>query len=463
MLKDMTQGSPTRLILSFSIPMFIGSIFQQMYNMVDSIVVGRYVGPNALAAVGTSFPIIFLLVSLVLGLTMGSGVVISQYFGAKDNDKVRRAVSTALSFQLFCALIMGVIGILLSRPLLRLLNTPASILADSAAYMQIFFGGIIFMFAYNALAGILRSLGDSRTPLYFLIISSIINIALDIYFVASLGWGVKGVAWATLIAQGVSSILCIAYIYKRVPMLQFTRQQFVFDYDIFKTMVRIGLPSSVQQSLASVGMMAVQALVNSFGPVTMAAYTAAGRMDSFAMMPIMNFGMAVATYTGQNIGANRLDRVSQGLRSTLAMVVACCLVVSVLVFTMGPQMIQIFVSASEAEVITRGVDYMKTISIFYAVFGAMMVLNGVLRGAGDAMIPMFTTIVSLIVRVSCAYWLVNTSLSYRGIWWSIPIGWVVATLVPTYRYVSGGWKAKAVVRQQMFAEPKPTVAAGTSN
>lgn len=463
MLKDMTQGSPTRLILTFSVPMFIGSIFQQMYNMVDSIVVGRYVGPNALAAVGTSFPIIFLLVSLILGLTMGSGVVISQYFGAKDTVKVRRAVSTALSFQLVCAFVMGLVGILLSRPLLRLLNTPELILADSAAYMQIFFGGMLFMFAYNAIASILRSLGDSRTPLYFLIISSLLNIVLDIYFVASLGWGVRGVAWATLISQAVSSVLCVIYIYRRVPMLQFTKEQFVFDYDIFKTMVRIGVPSSIQQSLASVGMMAVQALVNSFGPVTMAAYTAAGRMDSFAMMPIMNFGMAVSTYTGQNIGARRLDRVSQGLRSTLAMVVACCLVVSVLVFTMGPQMIQIFVTASQAEVITRGVDYMRTISIFYAVFGAMMVLNGVLRGAGDAMIPMLTTSVSLIVRVTSAYWLVNTSLSYRGIWWSIPIGWVVATMVPAYRYISGGWKAKALVHQQMFKQPEPTVAAGTSN
>ncbi|MDP3486488.1 MAG: MATE family efflux transporter, partial [Bacillota bacterium] len=458
MVKDMTQGSAAKLILTFSLPMLVGNIFQQMYNMVDSIVVGRFVGPNALAAVGTSFPIIFLLISLVLGLTMGSGVVISQFFGAKQTDKVRRAVSTALSFQLVFALIMSMLGLVLSRPLLLLLRTPPEIITESVAYMQIFFGGLIFMFAYNAFAGILRSLGDSKTPLYFLMISSLINIGLDIYFVAGLGWGVRGVALATLIAQGFSSVLCLVYVYKRVPLLRFTRAEWVFDMDIFKTMLRIGIPSSIQQTVASIGMMAMQALVNSFGSVTIAAYTAASRMDSFAMMPIMTLGMAVSTFTGQNIGANRLDRVRSGLWATTGLVVVSCILVSILVFTVGPQMIQVFITAEETEVIARGVEYLQTVSIFYVVFGIMVIFNGVLRGAGDAMVPMVTTIVALITRVSVGYWLVTIpSISYRGIWWAIPAGWVVGTIIPTVRYFSGAWKAKAVVRQQMFAEANPAV------
>jgi len=453
MVKDMTQGSPTKLILAFSLPMLLGNVFQQLYNMVDSIIVGRFEGSNALAAVGTSFPIIFLLVSLIFGLTMGSGVVISQFYGAGQEDKVRRAVSTALSFQMVAALVMSVVGLLLSRPLLVLLRTPPEIIDKSAAYMQIFFGGLIFMFAYNAFAGILRSLGDSRTPLYFLIISSLINVGLDYYFVASLGWGVAGVAWATMIAQGVSAILCIVYVYKRVPLLALKRSEWVFDMEIFKNMLRIGIPSSIQQTVASLGMMAVQGLVNSFGSVTMAAYTAASRMDSFAMMPIQNLAMAAATFTGQNVGAGKLDRVRSGLWSTLGMVVASCLLVSLLVFILGPQMIQLFIDAEETVVISRGVEYMQTVSIFYAIFGVMIVLNSVLRGAGDSMIPMFTTITALIVRVTVAYWLTSIpTISYRGIWWSIPAGWVVGSIVPAVRYLSGAWKDKAVVRQKMFAQ-----------
>ena len=228
------------------------------------------------------------------------------------------------------------------------------------------------------------------------------------------------------------------------------------DMDIFKTMLRIGIPSSIQQTVASIGMMAMQALVNSFGSVTMAAYTAASRMDSFAMMPIMTLGMAVSTFTGQNIGANRLDRVRSGLWATTAMVVASCIIVSVLVFTVGPQMIQVFINAEETEVIARGVEYMQTVSIFYVVFGIMNIFNGVLRGAGDTMVPMVTTIVALITRVSVGYWLVTfPNISYRGIWWAIPAGWVVGTIIPTFRYFSGAWKAKAVVRQQMLAEANP--------
>ncbi len=451
--KDMTVGSPGKLILAFTLPMFIGSVFQQAYNMADSAIVGRFVGPNALAAVGTSFPIIFLLASMLMGLTMGSGVVISQFFGAKQMDKVRRGVATSLMFQFYSGIALSVVGLLFSRPLLVLLRTPPEIIEASATYMRIFFGGLVFMFGYYGFSAILRALGDSKTPLYFMILANVVNIGLDLYFVVSLGWGVAGVAWATLIAQALAAFSCGIYLYLKVPMFRFTWSDMSMDRDILRTMIKIGLPTSMQQTFASIGMMAVQALVNSFGAVTMAAFTAAGRMDSLAMMPIMNLGMAISTYTGQNVGAGKMKRIGEGLKSALVMVVVSSAVIGLLVFVFGPQLIQIFIIAEHVDVISQGVDYMRTVSVFYVAFGVLMVVNGVLRGAGDAMIPMYTTLTSLIVRVAVAYWLSSIpTIGHRGIWWGIPVGWVMASTVPVVRYLSGKWKEKAIARSDMLSQ-----------
>jgi len=448
-LRDMSQGPVAKQILIFSLPMLAGAIFQQLYNMADSIIVGQYVGPNALAAVGTSFPIVFFLISLVMGLTVGSGVIISQFFGAKQHEALRKAVSTAFLFQGIAAVVLSVVGILLSRPLLLLLRTPSDVINDSVAYMQIYFYGLIFLFAYNSFAGFLRSIGDSRTPLYFLIISTLINIALDIYFVAALGWGVRGVAWATLIAQAVSSILCAIYVYLRVPLLKVGRGQWIFDQGIFRTMLRIGIPSAVQQSVASMGFMAVQSLINSFGSVTMAANTAAARVDSFAMMPMMQLSMALSTFVGQNVGAGNLERVRKGLFSTMAMIAICASVLGFLVYTTGPQLIKVFIKAEEVDVIARGAEYLRIVSLFYIFFGIMATFNSALRGAGDTLVPMYTIIVDLGARVAVAYWLTTLpAISYRGAWWAIPVGWGVASIIPTTRFFSGAWKTKAVVKQQ---------------
>lgn len=446
-MKDMTRGPEFKQILIFTLPMLIGAVFQQMYNMVDSIVVGRYVGPNALAAVGTSFPVIFLLISLVMGLTVGSGVVISQYYGARQYDKLRRSVSTALIFQMGAGLLVSLVGIVLARPLLMLLNTPVEIIDSAVSYMHIYLGGMIFSFIYNSLAGFLRALGDSRTPLYFLIISTVSNIILNIYFVAGLGWGVQGVAWATVISVALASTLLTAYVYRRVPLLAVGRGQWIFDTQVFRQVLRIGVPSAVQQSVASLGFMAVQSLINSFGGATMAANTAAARLDSFALMPIMNLGMALSTFAGQNIGAGQIERVKRGLRATWVMTATCALSMSLMVYTFGPQLLQLFVRAEEVEVIGRGMEYLKIVSVFYLLFGTMSIFNSVLRGAGDNMIPMYTIIVDLGVRVAVAYWLTAIpSVSYRGVWWAIPAGWGVASLIPSIRFFSGAWKDKAVVR-----------------
>lgn len=455
MVQDMTKGSVMRQIVIFTIPLFIGNLFQQAYNMVDAVVVGRFVGKDALAAVGTSFPALFLLIALVMGLTMGASVVVSQLFGAGEIEKMRRAISTTLFFLLGCALSLTVIGLLVSRKLLLLLQTPPEVLEDAVIYLHITFAGLLFVFLYNTIAAFFRALGDSRTPLYFLIISSLLNIVLDLLFVLRYNMGVAGVAWATVIAQAISVVISIAYIYWRVDLLKLYLKDLVFDRKIFAEAVRLGIPAAIQQTILSLGMVAVQGLVNSFGSVTIAAYTAAVRIDSIAMMPIMNLGMAVSTFTAQNIGAARLARVRRGYRQTLAMVAACCVTTTAIVLLYGPKLIALFIDASEIEVIAQGNDYITVVSFFYIVMGLLFVTNGVLRGSGDMTVSMISTIISLSARVIFAYILSSKpEIGYRGLWWSIPIGWGFGFVVAYIRYRSGRWTEKGVVKSIAGSAPE---------
>ncbi|MCL2547813.1 MAG: MATE family efflux transporter [Symbiobacteriaceae bacterium] len=454
----MTEGKPWRLIFNFTLPMLAGNVFQQLYNTVDAIIVGRYIGPNALAAVSTSFPVIFLLISFVFGLTMGSGIVISQFYGAGKIEQMRRATSTSLIFQMCCAAVMSVVGLLISEPLLHMMQVPPDIMVDSLAYMQIYFMGLVFVFAYNILAATLRSLGDSRTPLFFLIVSSILNIILDLFFIIVLQWGIAAVSWATVISQAIATLLCYFYIVRRIPLLAFGFHDLVFDKEILWSTIRIGLPSSTQQVVVSLGMMVVQGLVNGFGSITMAAYAAATRIDSFATMPMMNFGQALATYTGQNVGAWRIDRIKEGLKATLWMSLVTCIIMSLVVFTFGPNLISLFLSgdaSSEVDpaelqaIITQGVDYVMTVTMFYIIFSLSAAINGLLRGAGDTMTPMVSSFLNLGLRVAVAYFLSGIpEIGYRGIWWSIPCGWAIGALVPLIRYLSGTWQQSARQRYE---------------
>lgn len=460
MVQDMTRGSVVKQIIIFTIPLFIGDIFQQLYNMVDAVVVGRFVGKNALAAVGTSFPAMFLLVAMVIGLTMGASVVVSQLFGAGDLKRMRRAISTAFIFLLICAVSLTLIGLLSARSLLLLLKTPPEIIDDAVIYLKIIFAGLLFMFLYNTIAAFLRALGDTRTPLYFLIIASLMNIALDLLFVLRFGMGVAGVAWATIISQALSLFLCLIHVYKKVELLRLKPAEMVFDRELFIQAVRFGIPASVQQTILSLGMIAVQGLVNSFGSVTIAAYTAAARLDSIAMMPIMDLGLAVSTFTAQNIGAGKLDRVRLGYRRTLAMVAACCAGTSAFILFFGPRLIELFIDAGEKEVIAQGNAYITVVSFFYIMLGLLFITNGVLRGSGDATVSMVSTIVNLAARVFFSYWLsLKTGIGYHGIWWAIPIGWICGYTVAYARYRSGRWTKKAVpslpVGQTVEAESLP--------
>lgn len=448
---DLTKGNPVKLLFAFALPMLIGNVFQQFYNTVDSIVVGQFDSPQALAAVGSTFPVVFLIVALSSGMAMGVSVIISQYFGARRYEDLRRAYANSLIFMFGVAVVLTVISLLIVDPVLRIMNSPPGIRELSADYLYILFSGLIFTFFYNAFASILRAVGDSKTPLYFLIVATLLNIVLDLVFVINLHMSAAGVAIATVMAQAVSVILCVVYIYYRKPVLRVTKSDFKIDTEVFRRIVRFGVPSALQQSFISVGMMAVQGLINSYGGEVMAAFSAAGRIDSFAIMPMMNLGLAMSTFVGQNIGAGHLDRIKTGVKSLLKINISFSLGVSVLVYFFAEPLIRLFIKAEETGVIAMGVRYLHAVAWFYLLFGVMQVFLGTMRGAGDVGFTMLSSILVVAVRTPLAYLLAAIpALGWLGTAFSIPAGWGASALFLIFRYVSGRWKEKSVVRS---AEP----------
>jgi putative MATE family efflux protein len=443
-MKDLTRGGEAKLIVLFAVPMLIGNVFQQFYNMVDSWVVGRYVGTEALAAVGVSFPIIFLMVALVMGLSMGSNVLIAQYYGAKDMRRVRAAVDTTYIVLFSSSAILSIVAIFSTVPILRLLRVPESVMPQAAEYLRIIFAGMILSFGYNGVSAILRGLGDSMTPLFMLIVATILNVFLDLLFVRAFGWGVAGVAWATVIAQGVSFIGSVLYLNHTHELLKTNFLKLHFDREIFALSLKIGLPSGVQQTLVSLGMMFMTAVVNGFGATVMAGFAAGSRIDSFVGMPAMNVGMALSTFVGQNLGAGRPDRARRGYRAALLIGIGITVVLCAVLLLFGKHLVGIF--TTDGEVIRIGARYLTVIAPFYIAFTIMFVTNGLIRGAGEAMIPLLSTLLAMwFIRVPCAV-LFSGLWGVDGIWWAMPTGWIVGMLVAFTYYRSGRWTKKVVVR-----------------
>jgi putative MATE family efflux protein len=441
-MKDLTKGSESKLIFYFALPMLAGNVLQQLYTTVDSYIVGNFVSKQAMGAVSLSFPIIFLLVSLVFGITIGATILMSQYYGAKDIKKVKATIDTTYVFLFISAIIITIVGMIFSKPILQLIKTPEDILPDAHIYLNITFAGIIFMFGYNSISAVLRGLGDSFTPMVFLIIAAVLNILLDLLFVLVFKWGVAGVAWATLISQAASFIFGIIYLNKNHEVLRFSIKKISFDKGIFKQSLKIGFPSGVQQMLFSLGMMAMQRIVNNFGSDVVAGFGVAGRLDSFATMPLMNFGAAISTFVGQNIGANKPERVRKGFHATLAMSSVICIVVGVVFIFFGENLVAVF--NPDPKVIEVGSSYLRIVSPFYIVISAMFITNSVIRGAGDAFFPMISTLVALwAVRIPAAY-ILSGKIGYDGIWWGIPIGWTCGMIISLVYYRLGNWKAKGV-------------------
>lgn len=442
---DMTNGSPYRLILLFSVPLLIGNVFQQLYNMVDSIVVGNFIGEKALAAVGTGFPIIFLLSSLFMGIGIGATIMISQFFGARDLDKVNETVNTIYTGLLVGIIPLSLIGVFASEPLLKLIQTPDDGTLEMAKiYMIVVFIGMVGNLGFNINSGILQGLGDSRTSLLFLLIACVINIILDLVFTIVFGMGVMGVALATIIAQAASWIFGIFFINRHYSFIQIKIVGFFFDKKLFAQAMKLGIPSGIQQALFSVGIMVMQSLVNSFGSSFMAGFNGANKIDTFAFMPIQSFATAVTTYTGQNIGAGNMHRVKEGTKSAMILSVVTSIVMCILVYPTSALMMRMF-SQNQA-VIDAGVAYLHDVLPFYMLLAIGFMFNSVMRGAGEMIIPMISSIVSLwLARVPAAY-LLAKYFGGEAMFYSYAVGWTFGILISGGYYLTGKWKNKGIVQ-----------------
>lgn len=443
-MKDLTDGKPSRLILQFATPMLIGNVFQQLYNVVDSIIVGNFLGKEALAAVGASFPLLFMLISFVIGIASGSTIIISQYFGAKDIQSVRRAIDTMWVFLFFASIVITVLGITFSGMIFELIRLPSEVIPQARLYFNVYMGGIILFFGFSATSAILRGLGDSKTPLYFLVIATITNILLDLLFIVVFEWGIAGAAIATIISQGGAFISAVIYLNRTHQVFNLSWRKIDFDRPIFRKSLKIGLPSGLQSTFVSLGMLALFRIVNEFGTDTVAAYSVALRIDSLAALASMNFGAALSTYVGQNLGANKPERVFAGLMATLKMSSVVSLAVTVMVIIFRQQLMGLF--TADAEVIRIGAEYLLIVCSFYVVFSAMFVIGGVLRGAGATVVPMFITLFALwFIRIPSSWWL-SRELGAVGIWWAIPLGWAIGAVFSWIYYLKGNWRKNVVVR-----------------
>ena len=389
---DMTQGSPTRLIVAFSLPLLLGNVLQQLYNMVDSIVVGQFVGASALTAVGTGFPIIFLLASLFIGFAMGATVMIAQYIGAGDKQSVARTVDTIYSALLAAIVPLSLLGVVLTTPLLTLIRVPVEAFDQARVYCIVVFLGGIGSLGYNVNAGILQGLGDSKTPLLFLAVASVINIVLDLLFVLVFRWAVFGVALATIIGQACSWIFGIFYINRKYNFLHIRLFQIRVDRKLLGQIIRLGVPSAIQQCQFSVAILIMQALINGFGNDFAAGFAAANKIDSFAFMPIQSFSTATTTYVGQNMGAGRLDRVQRGARRAMLLSTVVCIAITALVIPFRRELLMLF--NRESAVVAAGEAYLLRVLTPMFVLAVMFILSSVLRGAGATMVPMVASVIA---------------------------------------------------------------------
>ena len=444
MNKDLTVGKPQSVLWKFCLPLFGSIIFQQLYNIADSFVAGKFVGENALAAVGNSYEITLIFIAFAFGCNMGCSVVVSRFFGAKEFKKVKTSVYTACIFSAGLCVLLMLFGIFGAGAFLRLIRTPDIVFADSKLYLDIYVWGLPFVFFYNIATGIFSALGDSKTPFYFLAVSSLSNIAVDIWFVKSFNMGVAGVAWATFICQGISCILAIAVVFKRLNKIDKEKNCTIFDKNILKQIVIIAIPSTLQQSFISIGNIIIQGIINGFGAPVMAGYSAAVKLNNLVITSFTTLGNGISNYTAQNIGAGKLVRVKQGFTAGLKMVWLLSLPLFSLYFFNGEFFLKLFMDEPTETAILTGVTYLKILSPFYFIVSEKLVADGILRGAGMMNKFMIATFTDLILRVVMAAVFSKTPLGATGIWCAWPVGWCVATVLSIVSYVTGPWKKEKI-------------------
>ena len=441
----MTSGAVWKVILRFAFPLLIGNLLQQLYNVTDSVIVGQFLGKESLAAVSASF-FNYFIISLVIGIGSGTSVVISQFFGAKEFDKVQKAFSSFFIFMLVAGVLLSIAGIIFAEPMFRLTNTPEDVIPQAVAYFRIYVGGTFLFVTFNSIISILRGVGESVRPMLFILLTTILNIALDLLFIVVFKWGIEGAARATVIAQGIGMCVALGYVNNTHPLLSIKKQDLLFDMGLFKEGLRIGLPSSVQQCAISLGLIALLGIVNSFGTDTLTAYGAAGKIDTIIIQAVLTLSGALAAFCGQNIGAGHLDRVRDGVRFAMLVNLLLGLATFTAIYFFGDKMMLAF--TKDPEVIRIGKEYLLIMGGFFIVHGGLNVFNGALRGAGDTLFPMAVSITCLwLIRIPLAYWF-SSIWGRSGIWWAIGASLCIGLTITYIYYKLGFWKNKGPLRKK---------------
>ena len=444
MNRDLTVGKPSAVLWKFCLPLFGSIVFQQLYNIADRWVAGKFIGQNALAAVGNSYEITLIFLAFAFGCNIGCSVLVSQIFGAKEYGSMKTAVSTAmLSSGAVCLLLLMLVGILGCDSLLRLINTPEEVFADSALYLDIYVWGLPFVFFYNLSTGIFSALGDSKTPFVFLAASSLSNIAVDILFVTAFQMGVAGVAWATFLCQGISCVLAVSVVFRRLKQIPSEGKTALFSGQLLGRFVVIAIPSVLQQSFISVGNILIQSVINRFGTDIMAGYSASVKLNNLVITSFTTIGNGISNYSAQNLGAGKLPRIREGFRAGLKMVWLICVPLVVLYCTSGRALMKFFMEDATEAALGSGMTFLRILSPFYFVVSAKLVADGILRGTGKMRQFMTATFTDLVLRVVLAFVLSAAALGSTGIWCAWPIGWTVATVISILCYRRGQWNANA--------------------
>lgn len=447
MTKDMTNGNPLKLILTFSIPLLIGNIFQQFYNMADAIIVGRYLGVDALAAVGSTGSMVFLVNGFVIGLTSGFAVLVSQRFGANDIEGVKKAFFSSIILSILMTIIVTFISILSAKPLLTLMNTPENIMSDALTYVVIIYSGNVAIIFYNMFSSVLRSLGDSKTPLFFLIIASILNVILDLVFIINFSFGVAGAAYATIISQFVSALLCSLYILKKLSILKLNKTHMKLDKSYVFTQFKIGIPMALQFSITAIGIMVLQSALNNFGSKIIGAYTAASKVQQLVTQPCATFGVAMATYSGQNLGAGKIDRIKEGVKKCVMLSLCVSIFSGIMVILFGVHFTKLFITSENIEALNYAKQYLNIVSLFYIPLGLIFIFRNTLQGIGESFVPMMAGAYEMIARTVVAFYL-PTYIGFIGVALADPIAWFAAAIplmITYYRKINIVLEEKTVL------------------
>lgn len=453
---DLTKGDERKTIVKYAVPLIVGSVLQNLYSLINSVIVGNYLGKEALAAVGISFPIIFAVTSLIIGFTIGLSIVIGQYFGSKQYDNLKKSISTSYISLVVFAIIMTTFSILTGKYLLKLLGAQEDIIAQATSYFNVFCLGFLFAFPFNATNAVLRGIGDSITPVYFLVFSIVVNFVLNYVFVVVLNYGLTSTAWASVIGQILALILMIVYINKKHPFISIKLKEMKFDSKIFKYIMKISLPSGIQQFVIAINAVVLMSLVASFGTDAIAGYSVATRIDAIASIPAFIFSSALANFVAQNAGALEFKRIKNGLKATLRITVSMTIIISVLIIIFSKTIMSLF--TKDIAVIEIGSEYLRTLNYFYVLYAMMFAYQSVFRGSGDTMISMLITLAAIwIVRIPFSYML-SKHLGTLGIWLGIPIGWFVGLILSYSYYKSRRWGLKFVMQMRTRHTPPPEIA-----